>query len=52
MYDNTISKLIIEPNDYENLSFMGNNIGTIICPSYYNISASAIYNTFGTIIPY
>lgn len=52
MYDNTISKLIIEPNDYVNMSFMGNNIGTIICPSYYNISASAIYNTFGTIIPY
>lgn len=52
MYDNTISKLIIEPNDYENLSFMGNSIGTIVCPSYYNISASAIYNTFGTIIAY
>lgn len=52
MYDNTISKLIIEPNDYDNLSFYGNSIGTIICPSYYNISASAIYNTFGTIIPY
>lgn len=52
MYDNTISKLIIEPNDYDNLSFIGNNIGTIICPSYYPISASAIYNTFGTIIPY
>lgn len=52
MYDNTISKLIIEPNDYQNLSFMGNSIGTIVCPSYYNISASAIYNTFGTIIAY
>lgn len=52
MYDNTISKLIIEPNDYDNLSFLGNNIGTIICPSYYPISNSAIYNTFGTIIPY
>lgn len=52
MYDNTISKLIIEPNNYENFSFMGNNIATIICPSYFNISASAIYNTFGTIIAY
>lgn len=52
MYDNTISKLIIEPNNYEKFSFMGNNIATIICPSYFNISASAIHNTFGTIIPY
>ena len=52
MYDNTITKLIIEPNDYEGFSFMGNNIATIICPSYFNISASAIYNTFGTIIAY
>jgi hypothetical protein len=52
MYDNTISKLIIEPNDYKKFSFMGNNIATIICPSYFNISASAIYNTFGTIIAY
>lgn len=52
MYDNTISKLIIEPNNYDELSFMGNNIGTIVCPSYYPISNSAIYNTFGTIIPY
>lgn len=52
MYDNTISKLIIEPNVFVNVSFMGNNIGTIICPSYYNISASAAFNTFGTIISY
>ena len=52
MYDNTISKLIIEPNEFVKVSFMGNNIGTIICPSYYNISASAAFNTFGTIIPY
>lgn len=52
MYDNTITKLIIEPNNYKDFSFMGNNIATIICPSYFNISASAIYNTFGTIIPY
>lgn len=52
MYDNTIAKLIVEPNDYENFSFIGNSIASIICPSYFNISASAIHNTFGTIIPY
>lgn len=52
MYDNSINKLIIEPNEFVNVSFYGNSIGTIICPSYYNISASSLYNTFGTIIPY
>lgn len=52
MYDNTISKLIIEPNDYKNFSFMGNSIGTIVCPSYFNINASTAMNIIGTIIPY
>lgn len=52
MFDNTIDKLIIEPNEYDNLSFYGNSIKTIICPSYFPISASAIHNTFDTIIAY
>ncbi len=52
MYDNTIDKLIIEPNQYENLSFLGNSIKTLVIPSYFPVSASAAMNTFGTIIAY
>lgn len=52
MYDNTIDKLIIEPNQYENFSFYGNSIKTLVIPSYFPVSASAVMNTFGTIIAY
>ena len=52
MYDNTIDKLIIEPNNYENFSFYGNSIKTLICPSYFPVSNSAIHNTFETIVAY
>ena len=52
MYDNIIDKLIIEPNQYESLSFYGNSIKTLICPSYFPVSASAAMNTFNTIIAY
>lgn len=52
MYDNTIDKLIIEPNEYSNISFYGNSIKTLVCPSYFPVSASAIMNTYGTIIVY
>lgn len=52
MYDNTIDKLIIEPNAYEGFSFIGNSIKTLVCPSYFPVSASAVMNTFGTIIAY
>lgn len=52
MYDNIIDKLIIEPNQYDNLSFYGNSIKTLIIPSYFPVSASAVHNTFDTIIVY
>lgn len=52
MYDNTIDKLIVEPNAYEGFSFYGNSIKTLVIPSYFPVSASAIHNTFGTIIAY
>lgn len=52
MYDNTIDKLIVEPNAYENFSFYGNSIKTLVIPSYFPVSASAVMNTFETIISY
>lgn len=52
MYDNTIDKLIIEPNQYETLSFYGNSIKTLVIPSYFPVSQSAVMNTFGTIVAY
>ena len=50
LYDNTIDKLIINPNNYDQYSFMGNSIKTLVCPS--NFTYMTEINTIGTQITY
>lgn len=50
LYDVTADKIIINPNNYDQYSFMGNSIKTLICPS--NFTYMTEINTIGTKITY